>query len=58
MDNRYKIILAVILVIMAIGFGYVIWTATRVLLWSLLLLAIVAVVLYLLFRTNSAATRR
>lgn len=52
MDARFKIILAVVLVIMAIGLGYVIWTATRVILWSLLLLAIVVFVLYLLFRTR------
>jgi hypothetical protein len=52
MDTRFKVILAVVLVIMAIGLGYVIWTATRVILWSLLLLAVVAFVLYLLFRTR------
>jgi hypothetical protein len=54
MDTRFKVILAVILVIIAIGLGYVIWTATRVILWSLLLLVAVVIALYFLFRTARA----
>jgi hypothetical protein len=50
MDTRYKLILSVVLVIMAIGLGYVIWTATRVILWSLLLLVVVIVALYFILR--------
>jgi hypothetical protein len=52
MDKRYKIILAVVLVVVAIGLGYVIWTATRVILWSILILAVVLFILYLLFKTR------